>query len=154
MKKRLISMGVVMIVIFGVCAAFAYIPARPPEPPVPFAYDPNRVNYEIIEAIRHYPGGGEFHFARKITEPDGQEPVITFSDPGIWVSAPVVSIDPDDPNGVSRIYEYVCGFPVARPPGLYYVDIVASDNDPNEPMEDRRTMIIMLWPKNRPPVIK
>jgi len=130
-----------------------YIPIRPLEPPVPFPYDPNQVNYEIIETIRAYPNA-DICFTRLIVEPDGQVPELTFTDPTIWISQPTVTIDPADPNGISRIYAYECIFPVNRPPGKYYFDVQAGDNDPNEPMYDNRSMIIYLWPKNRPPVIR
>ena len=145
------------------CLLLSYIPTRPPEPEVPFVFDPNQVNYEIIESVRAYPHS-DITFTRKITEPDGQTPTITFSDPTILVSLLSVIADPNDqipdPNnpgeliqGPSKIYTYDCVFPVNRPPGIYYVDVQAADNDPNEPMFDNRTMIFYIWPKNRPPVI-
>jgi len=131
-----------------------YIPVRPPEPPVSFAYDPNQVNYEIIEAIRTYPNE-DITFTRTIID-DNNSPSLIFSDPTIIQSAPQITIDPNnDPNGpVYKIYKYACVFPVNRPPGIYYIDVTAADNDPNEPMFDKRTMLIYLWPKNRPPVIR
>ena len=143
----------IKIVTAFILLALLYIPIRPPEPTISFVYDPNQVNYEIIEAIRHYPNS-ELHFVRKIVEPDGQAPTLTFSDPTIVALPAVATVDPDDPNGVSKILTYDCYFPVNRPPGIYYVDMKAQDNDPNEPMEDNRTILIWLWPKNRPPVIR
>ena len=135
-----------------------YTPLRPPEPPVPFPYDPALVNYEIIEAIQ-YDGTGELWFTRKIVEPEGQSPTLSFSDPGIVINPPVVTDDPDDPDKKSKIYTYQCFFPQGGKPSktAIYVDVTAADNDPIDPKYDHRTMIFWLGPlplPNQPPVIR
>ena len=144
-----------------------YLPARPPEPVVSFVYDPNSINYEIIEAVRVYPQEQGLSFVRKVVEPDGQLPYFTCSDPSVVIGNPVISIDLDpdnvvpDPNdptktirGPSLIYTYECIFPTNRPPGVYGLDFETGDNDPNEPMFDGRSMLVLVWPKNRPPQIR
>jgi hypothetical protein len=152
--KEVRMKSILSIILIGTTFLLAfYIPTRPPEPPVNFIYDPNMVNFDIIESIRAYPST-DIQFVRKIIEPDGQTPTLTFSDESIAHTLAMTTVDPNDPDGISKIFIYDCTFPVNRPPGIYYVDIKAEDNDPNEPFEDNRTMIFYIWPKNRPPVIK
>jgi hypothetical protein len=154
-----------------VFSMYLYQPVRPPEPPVPFPYDPNQVNYEIIEAIQ-FDDTGELWFTREVVEPDGQEPIITFSDLNIIIMPPTKIIDPhpenimpdpNDPNnmiqGPGLIYSYRCMFKLVNRPQqeAIVVDITAGDGDPNDPRYDHRSMLFWLGPLpliNRSPVIR
>jgi hypothetical protein len=97
-----------------------YVPVRPPEPPVPFPYDSSLVNSEILRTLQVRPTSRLTYIPLKVIEPDGEYGTLTCSDPNVNIPVAVTTIDPADPNGISRIHSYLCSLRVGLTPRVLY----------------------------------
>ncbi len=130
-----------------------YTPIRPPAHTPVFPYDPNRVSSEILGSAQEAPGT-MFWSTIKATEPDGEGVVmIATVDPNTatfyLAPTPTTIVDPADPNGVSRIHEWVWQ---VRSDNTEVVYIHFTGVDPNG-MTDERDIVVNFAPLNRPPVL-
>lgn len=144
-----------MLILLWLLSSTNWPPVRPPEPTVPFPYDPNQVQYEILDARREYPfTNRNITFRRVVKDEDGDSNItLKCSLPSMVIEPPSLSIDPNDPAGIGIKAEFICYIPGPVQQGLYYIDWETCDNDPNEPMYDRRTTVLYVWPKNKPPIL-
>ena len=122
---------------------------RPPEPVVPFQYDPNMVDCEILRVFEFEPDPNFiFYMPLKAYEEDGQNVVLTCSEPSVWILQPSTVIDP---NGVA-VHRWICD---VRPGGVekvVYLKFTVWDND-SQPMKDERMILINVKKKNRAPIL-
>lgn len=125
---------------------------RPPEPVIPFTYDPNMITSEVLRTHVTEPNNAIFYIPLKAYEPEGQGVILTVNDPNVWIPAPTTISDPNDPNAV--IHKWRCDIRVGTVERIIYLEFTATDNDPN-PATDRRMVLINVRKKkvNRPPVL-
>lgn len=136
-----------------------YQPVRPPaltQTDIPFQYDPSKVTSDILAFYETRPSNNVTMLYRKVVEPDGEYGTLACNDPSVLIPPPITSIDPDDPNGISRIHEYNCSIRVGTETRIIYLEFTFTD-DPNgagyQPMNDTRTVLIDVRKRNRRPIL-
>ena len=145
-------------IIFALILLF-YQPIRPPAltpAAIPFAYDPNMVKSDILAYYEVRPSNAVINIPRQVIEPDGEYGVLTCSDLSVWIPGAVTTIDPADPNGISRLHEYACSMRVGTIERVIYLEFTFID-DPNDesyaPMSDVRTVLIDVKKRNQKPIL-
>ncbi|MCJ7483894.1 MAG: hypothetical protein MUO31_13125 [Thermodesulfovibrionales bacterium] len=133
-------------------------PLRPPAltpAGVPFAYDPNLVTSDILTFYEVRPSNAVVTLHRQVTELDGEYGTLTCNDPMVVIPQAVTTIDPDDPNGISRIHEYACSIRPGTVERIIYLEFTFTD-DPNgvnyAAMRDVRTVLVDVRKWNRKPI--
>jgi hypothetical protein len=122
---------------------------RPPEPVVPFQYDPNMVDCEILKVFEFEPDPNFIFFMpMKAYEEDGQNVTLTCNDSQVWIPPPSTVIDP---NGVA-VHRWICDVRPGAIQRVIYLKFTATDNDP-QPMKDERMILINVKKKNRQPIL-
>ena len=115
---------------------------RPPVPPVPFTYDPNQVDCEILKAVEVPPDNSIFWFPLKGYDADPNTALtLTANDPNVWIPTPTV-----DPNG---LHHWRCDTRVGTTERVLYFKFILSDGD----KIDERMVLINVKKKNTPPVL-
>ena len=137
-----------------------YAPVRPPAltpSDIPFIYDPNMVTSDILKYLEVRPSNSMTDLPIKTIEVDGEYGTLTCNDPNVIIPPAITTIDPDDPNGISRIHSYMCGIRVGLQKRVVYLEFTFTD-DPNgedyAPMSDMRTVLIDVQKRNRRPILK
>lgn len=127
---------IVILLLVALTLHAAVCPETVCDPP-DFAYDPNRVNYDLIGS-KTTEAGIEVNWPIAVCDPDGDEVNIhCLNDPNVVVTAE---------NGVQTM----TWMPSAV--DIYYLDFIATDVPENgEPLSDWGTLVIKVY-KNRPPV--
>ena len=136
-----------------------YQPIRPPAltpASIPFPYDPNMVTSDILAYYEVRPSNAVINIPRQVIERDGEYGVLTCSDPSVWIPDAVTTIDPDDPNGISRIHDYACTVRAGTIERIIYLEFTFTD-DPNgvdyAAMSDVRTVLIDVKKRNQKPIL-
>ena len=133
-----------------------YEPVRPPVPEVPFEYDLSRCTSDTLKALEVRTSNRIIYIPLHVIEPDGEYGVLTCDDPNVTVPPAVTTIDPADPNGISRIHSYLCSVRVGLTKRVIYQEYTFTD-DPNGedylPMSDSRMVLIDVRKRNRKPVL-
>lgn len=139
--------------------ALFYQPIRPPaltQSDIPFVFDPNMVQSDILTYLEVRPSNRVISIPRQVIEPDGEYGILTCNDQTVYIPSAFTSIDPDDPNGISRIHDYFCTIRAGTIKRVIYLNFTFID-DPNgesyAPKSDTRTVLINVRKINRKPVI-
>lgn len=152
MKKALILLIIMSVSMSLLFASYT----RPPEPPVPFPYDPNRVDCEILKIFERPPDNGVLFMYIKAYEQDGEDVNLLCSSSQVWVP-PKTDVNYSkivDPNGVA-IHKWRCDMRIGTAERVIYLKFTATDvtPDPNEALSDSRMILINVEKKNLPPII-
>lgn len=152
----------------------ALIYSRPPVPPVPFVYDPNMVDCEILKTFEAVPDNHRVILPMKAYDEDGDDVVLTCANPDIWIPPKtdtdltdkigyrktVVLNDPNNPNDDAALHEWFCDIRVGYVETVKYYKFKATDipADPNDtPKSDNRMVIGWIRPEpeitNHQPVL-
>ena len=136
-----------------------YQPVRPPAltpVDVPFAYDSSKVTSDVLKFFEVRPSSRVLILPVSVKDADGEYGTLTCSDPSVVIPPAITSVDPDDPNGISRLHEYACEIRVGTVTQILYAEFTWTD-DPNgesyAPMSDTRMYLIDVRKRNSKPVI-
>ena len=142
--KKLYLFSVILCLSFGV-RILGTGTVYPPNN-IPFAYDPNAVEYKILCGI-DVRAGQEVIVAINCYDPDGDPYSIRVLN---WQAGMnlAVSNDPNNPTELKWT-------PTNEQAGLHYINIEAWDfpPDPNDSLIDRGTLVFNVRLRNRPPVL-
>jgi hypothetical protein len=163
----------IKLLTLAVITMYLYNPVRPPEPTVLFPYDPNQVTSDILFATNVRPSNTVSYIPLKVTELDGEYGMLTCNDPDFTITYVGTLVDPNDPDGVSRIHNYIASFRAGTeqrvlysgftfledPNGMvsYYVEdangVVVHYPNGAPPQSDSRTGLIDVKKINRKPIL-